>query len=114
MNEFDKAIAPWLVHMFEKYPKVLDGKHYWSLSWLPDELREQVQDTDDLSYFSWGKRILMKICMAVPSNMATAKTSKAAQLGALVSLVACLIIEVDDTVTSSDSLALGVRGPSNG
>ena len=89
LAEFDHAIGPWLMHIFETYPKVLDGKHYWSLSWMPDELRAEMKSTDDLSYFSWTKRIFMKACMAVPGELVKAKTTKSAQLATIIYLVQC-------------------------
>jgi hypothetical protein len=31
-KQFQAAIQPWLVDTFRRYPEVLDGRHYWSIS----------------------------------------------------------------------------------
>ncbi len=83
--EFNEAIAPWIYDLYRKYPGIKNGKHYWSLSWLPDEFRDQVT-TNDLEVFGRWKKFFMNQIMAVPEEIAMAKTSEAAQLATLIHL----------------------------
>ena len=50
MKEFHEAIGPWLFDLFRQYPKIGKGRQYWSLSWLPQEMRQLGITNDDLSY----------------------------------------------------------------
>jgi hypothetical protein len=88
-NELDRAIGPWLYDLYSKYPKLKLGRHYWSLSWMPTELREQLSSLDDLDLFPWWQRIIMKFTMACPNSVANAKTSDAAQLATITWLCSC-------------------------
>jgi hypothetical protein len=88
LDEFDRAIGPWLCDIYKSYPRIKDGKHYWSLSWLPDNLRDEMDDTDDLTYFPWWKRVFMKLTVVPPANVALAESSEAAHLATICYLCA--------------------------
>lgn len=64
-KELQSAAGAWICDINRSFPKVMNGKHYWSLSWIPNHLRNQGVSTDDSSLFSWSSRILHRQVMAV-------------------------------------------------
>jgi len=104
-KEFNYAIAPWIYDLYQKYPKIKSGTHYWSLSWLPDELRNNTS-TNDLEAFGLIEKYILNQTMAVPQNLALVKTSQAAQFATL----AYLCAREDLTLISvwSPTFALGL------
>jgi hypothetical protein len=87
-SEFDEAVAPWIFDLYQKFPGIKSGKHYWSLSWIPDELRNTVS-TNDLEVFGFWKKIFMNQIMAAPNEISLVKTSEAAQIATLSYLLSC-------------------------
>jgi hypothetical protein len=80
LAELDAAAGPWLHDIGHRHPRVLSGRHYWSLSWLPDELRrrsrgETAASSDDLDLLPWWKRRLLARVMAVPPSVAHLPTA---------------------------------------
>lgn len=77
LNELDNAISPWLADMYQQYPGILTGKHYWSLSWVPSDLRNKLTSSinNDLQILPWWKRLFMAGTMAVPESISLAETS---------------------------------------
>jgi hypothetical protein len=77
LNELDNAISPWLADMYQQYPGIRSGKHYWSLSWVPSDLRNKLTTSinNDLQLLPWWKRIFMAGTMAVPESISLAETS---------------------------------------
>lgn len=73
LDQFDHAASIWLADLAQNYPKILKGKHYWSLSWLPDNLRSE-QQIDDSEILSPLKRFFMKKVFAVPQEVMFTKT----------------------------------------
>lgn len=68
-NEFQKAINVWLFDIFSHYPKILTGKHYWSIS--PVLVKKETKDKtfvgfeDDTNYLGW-KGILLRKVLVIP------------------------------------------------
>ncbi|MDX1589265.1 MAG: GH3 auxin-responsive promoter family protein [Oleiphilaceae bacterium] len=77
LSELDSAIAPWLGDLYRRYPGIRKGTHYWSLSWLPTEMRQQVSGhiNDDMKLLGAGKRWLASRTQAVPESVSLAATS---------------------------------------
>ncbi|MDF1761984.1 MAG: GH3 auxin-responsive promoter family protein [Oleibacter sp.] len=77
LNQLDEAISPWMADLYMHFPRIKRGRHYWSLSWVPSDLREQVGDAinDDLKLLPWWKRIFMAGTMAVPEGVSMASSS---------------------------------------
>ncbi|TVP55374.1 MAG: GH3 auxin-responsive promoter [Halomonadaceae bacterium] len=77
LGELDRAIAPWLGDLYRRYPGVRQGVHYWSLSWLPTEMRQQVSGhiNDDMKLLGVGKRWLANRTQAVPESVSMAASS---------------------------------------
>lgn len=86
-KEFDLGISPWLGDLFRSYPKIKKGTHYWSLSWIPDEMRE-LCSSDDVEVMPWWKKVFIKNMMAVPSGIQKLPTSKDSIKATLVYLCA--------------------------
>lgn len=90
LNELDQAICPWLGDLYRTYPDIRGGSHYWSLSWVPTSLRDELQGqiNDDMKLLSFGKRLLAGMTQAVPETVANAATSADSRFATLAWLVA--------------------------
>jgi hypothetical protein len=88
-QELNMAIGPWIGNLYSTYPRIKGGKHYWSLSWMPNELREKLKDLDDLNVFSKWQQVIMRMTMASPNSVSHAKTAESAQLATLAWLCSC-------------------------
>lgn len=90
LNELDAAISPWMVDMYKGNPGMLKGTHYWSLSWVPTELRRTISGAvnDDLKLLPWWKRIFMGVTSSVPEGVSLADTSADSQFATLCYLLA--------------------------
>lgn len=79
LSQVDAFISPMIYRMYRQYPGIRKGCHYWSLSWIPTELRSHISPNinDDLKLLPWWKRIFMSLTMAVPDSVAHAPTSEA-------------------------------------
>ena len=77
LDELDQVISPWVGDLYRQYPNQGRGTHYWSLSWIPTELRAQTAGdiNDDMKMLSWGKRLLAYLTQAAPQDIALASTS---------------------------------------
>ena len=108
LSELDGAISPWLSDLYENYPGVRQGCHYWSLSWLPTEMREKASGdlNDDMQLLSLGKRWLAAKTQAIGDGVALAPTSD----DSLFATLAMLTARPDLTAISvwSPTFALGM------
>ena len=68
LNEFDQAAAVWLYDLGKQYPGILKGRHYWSLSWLPNELRKE-QTLNDGDLLSPLRKLFMNNIFSVPEDV---------------------------------------------
>ncbi len=77
LGELDNAISPWVMDLYRQFPRLLAGRHYWSMSWVPTALRESMSEeiNDDLQLMSLGKRLLAGATQAVPQNVSLASSS---------------------------------------
>ncbi|ARU57416.1 GH3 auxin-responsive promoter [Oleiphilus messinensis] len=78
LDELDQAISPWMADLYQRFPGIRHGKHYWSLSWVPTSMRTRDNESlnDDLKLLPWWKRIFMASSKAVPDAVAMAETSE--------------------------------------
>ncbi|EDM64640.1 hypothetical protein PE36_09636, partial [Moritella sp. PE36] len=90
LNELDAAISPWMMDMYMHHPGMLKGTHYWSLSWMPTELRRTISGAvnDDLKLLPWWKRLFMGLTSSVPEGVSLADTSEDSQFATLCYLLA--------------------------
>lgn len=68
------AAGAWLYDVAKNYPKTLRGKHYWSLSWLPDHQRSMGQTTDDTTLLSTFSHLIQSSFLAVPKKSSLLET----------------------------------------
>ncbi|MFT6030018.1 MAG: hypothetical protein ACI8O8_001761 [Oleiphilaceae bacterium] len=78
LDQLDHAIGPWMSDLYQQFPDIKQGKHYWSLSWVPGDLRDKLTTSinDDLQLLPWWKRLFMARTMAVPESLSLAKSSE--------------------------------------
>lgn len=88
-QELDVALEVWLCDLLRRYPKAFTGRHYWSLSWLPNDLRAARGTTDDLKLLPPLRRWIMRQVMAVPSDVADAETVEECLFATALFLVLC-------------------------
>lgn len=77
LNELDHAISPWVGNLYRSCPEIARGRHYWSLSWLPESWRHLAKGdfNDDMTLLSFGKQWLARLTQAVPGKLANVKSS---------------------------------------
>ncbi|AOA58062.1 GH3 family domain-containing protein [Acinetobacter larvae] len=91
LKELDQAIALWIYDLYQQYPALKQGTHYWSVSWLPESLRqhgERENLNNDHALLNFSKRLLSGLTQSVPTDIAYAKTAEAAMFATAVYLVA--------------------------
>jgi hypothetical protein len=91
LSEINSALMPWIADIYQRHPGVSVGKHYWSISWIPTDLRKDVDDNvnDDLKILPWWERVIAERYMAVPESVARAESSDDTLFANLAWLVAC-------------------------
>lgn len=85
LKQLDRASSPWLYDLYHRY-QIDRGVHYWSLSWMPDSLRQEMNN-HDLDYLPWWKRPIYSKIMAVEPETSFLPTAREAQLSTLASLL---------------------------
>jgi len=86
LKELNRAAAAWMADVFREHPRTLNGRFYWSLSWLPEQLRRE-SVTDDSDLFPWWQSLLLKQIFAVSPAVALSKTAEEAWTKTLLSLM---------------------------
>lgn len=91
LTELDAAIAPWLASMFRHHPRMYQGRHYWSVSWLPQSQQAEFASNlnDDSELLGGVKRWLAARSQAVPAGVAMAAQADDAVFATLAYLLAC-------------------------
>jgi len=91
LDQLDHAISPWMSDLYQQYPEIKEGRHYWSLSWVPSDLRNKLTASinDDLQLLPWWKALFMAQIMAVPEAVSLAKTSEESSFATACYLLAC-------------------------
>lgn len=77
LDELDQVITAWVGDLYRQFPQQGRGTHYWSLSWIPTEMRSQTAGdiNDDMKMLSFGKRLLAYLTQAAPQEIALAQSS---------------------------------------
>lgn len=90
LSELDEVISAWVGDLYRLFPDQAHGSHYWSLSWIPSDMRDMTSGdiNDDMKMLSWGKRLLAYLTQAVPQEVALAKTSDDSMFATLAYLAA--------------------------
>jgi len=80
MRELRKAINPWVYDMFDRYPRLMKGKSYWSIS--PSVHIDAGKSVvpiafdDDSSYFGDELKSIVESTLAVPSAIKDIRDSE--------------------------------------
>lgn len=77
LSEMNRAAAVWMADTYRQYPGIKSGPHYWSLSWLPQDLRA-LTSSDDAELFPWWQKFFLHKLMAVPPALSLAPSPEAA------------------------------------
>lgn len=90
LGELDSAIGPWLASLYRQHPGIASGRHYWSVSWLPESQRKLLDGNfnDDSELLGVAKRVLAARSQAVPAGVAFAGGADDAMFATLAWLVA--------------------------
>lgn len=83
LNELNEASTVWMADLYKRFPKIQSGRHYWTLSWNPD------QETDDAQLFPWIQRIFIQQILLLNSKVKETPTFESSWFATLVLLVAC-------------------------
>ena len=97
--EFRRAIAPWVVDLFQRDPRLLSGKSYWSVSpvsWAPERSGSAVPIgfEDDSEYLGVIGRKLVKATLAVPTDLRFIEDINAFRYVTLLFLLRCRSLSV--------------------
>jgi hypothetical protein len=67
LSEMNRAAKAWIYDVQARHPGTRLGRHFWSLSWIPSELRGAV-NTDDRQLFpTWQRLILNRLVVSHPA-----------------------------------------------
>ncbi len=90
LDDLDEAVTPWIADLYRQAPGIAQGRHYWSLSWIPTELRASTPNNinDDTQLLSWDKRLATALMAPVPGWVAYADSSEDSLFATLCFLVA--------------------------
>lgn len=97
--EFRRAIAPWVVDMFRRDPRLLAGKSYWSVS--PVGRSSECSGSavpigfeDDSEYLGVIGRTLVKATLAVPTDLRFIEDTDAFRYVTLLFLLRCRSLSI--------------------
>lgn len=84
--ELDRAAGPWIRDLYKTYPGINKGPHYWSLSWLPDDLRKEVNN-QDTNALPWYKSFLLNQLMVTDPSFEKLPTSRLFMMTSLLKIL---------------------------
>src|SRR3989442_7126353 len=75
VSEFQEGIDPWVYYLFRRFPRILLGKTYWSVTPIGERKSHTtggivIGFDDEQQYFSPLTRWVLNSIMAVPSQLA--------------------------------------------
>ena len=76
LAELNESAAVWMGDLYCSYPQIKEGSHFWSLSWLPEDLRQKMT-ADDSELFPWWQRYFLQSIMTLPPGMNGIRTMDA-------------------------------------
>lgn len=86
LKELDNASNPWIYDLFNRYPEIIYGKQYWSLSWLPHSLRDE-SSNNDIDLVPGLKKFLIKKIMSNDDHVAYLETLDQSQIATILILI---------------------------
>ena len=96
LSELDHTISPWLYDIYKTEKGSLNGRHYWSISWIPTEMRQSTKGNinDDIKLLPWWKRAFTSLGMAVPEAISHTESSDLSVMASLCYLASCQDLSV--------------------
>lgn len=88
LSDTNRAAQAWIFDMYQTFPNVANGKHYWSISWIPNDLRKEL-DTNDINLFPKWQIPLLKTFMAMSPAIQQAPSSEAAWWATKLLIASC-------------------------
>lgn len=67
LEEMNRAAKSWIHDVQARYPGSRRGRHFWSLSWVPSELRGTVETDDRQLFPAWQRLILNRLVVSHPA-----------------------------------------------
>jgi len=63
LSEIDAVVSPFAVNGYDLEKRIFRGSQYWSLSWIPTDLRknDDSNTNDDLEVLPWWKKIFTSL-----------------------------------------------------
>ena len=97
--EFRRAIAPWVVDLFRRDPRLLSGRSYWSVSPVGRSSKSSgsavpIGFEDDSEYLGVISRKLVKATLAVPTDLRLIEDINAFRYVTLLFLLRCRSLSV--------------------
>lgn len=77
LAELNSAASVWLGDLYKQYPLIQKGRHYWSISWIPEDLRGLV-DSQDTQLFPWWQKHILESMMLMNPAVQKAPSSESA------------------------------------
>ena len=68
VDELNKGIDVFFGSLYRENPCIQHGSHYWALSWLPNELRQETTNDDSQPLSLW-KRIAFSVVCRLPRKL---------------------------------------------
>lgn len=89
LSEIDAVVSPLVVDSYRTEKRLFRGSQYWSLSWIPTDLRknDDSNTNDDLDVLPWWKKTVASLTMAVPSAVSFAETSEGSMIATLAYII---------------------------
>jgi hypothetical protein len=67
LREMNRAAKAWIFDLYRTFPALARGPHFWSLSWVPTELRSTLNTNDVELFPAWQRAFLSRIIAAHPA-----------------------------------------------
>jgi hypothetical protein len=98
LAELDAAVSPWGFDLYQRIPRIRRGRHYWSLSWMPTNLRAATDANvnDDRALLSWSKQLFTAVTSPVPSWVTYTDSSEDSLFATI-----CFLAAADDLTVMS-------------
>lgn len=88
LAEMQRAAGSWLADIAQQFPTTQSGKHYWSLSWMPDSQRNKIRSNKDSDFLAPITKLVHRYYLAVPDTVSHLESSQQAMLATAAHLAA--------------------------
>lgn len=85
-EELFNASSVWLNDLYSRHEGIDQGLHYWSMSWLPEELRT-THHVNDLNFFGGIERFILSQTLAQKKELLSLKSIHESMLETLIMIL---------------------------